>query len=91
MNPGNIAGWRVSDESGRVGSLSFIGPNKEIDFMTEARMVLITGATGQDGAYLSKYLLNKGCIEASLLGIVLYPSFLAPKPINNRRRYAHRA
>jgi GDPmannose 4,6-dehydratase len=30
--------------------------------MTRTRVALITGATGQDGTYLSEFLLNKGYI-----------------------------
>ena len=34
---------------------------------TEKKVALITGVTGQDGAYLAEFLLNKGYIVHCLL------------------------
>ena len=44
--------------------------------MKNTKVALITGVTGQDGAYLSKFLIKKGILFMELLEEVLQKNLL---------------
>src|SRR5688572_13585449 len=49
-----------SQRMDRVGTLDEAGAGKFMDRSRIGKVALITGATGQDGAYLAELLLEKG-------------------------------